>query len=375
MFRARLHRRRSEGPRRPASLLLAALVSLLLGVPSAASAQEPLTLDRAVDLALENDLSAQIAALAFEEAQVNYERSLAANLLEASAHARRSAENARRSAAIAYENARADIALATVDRYVAVLRGRLDLAIAEKRLEIARLDLASTERRVALGTANELDLLSASAGAESAALSRTGAENALLRATRDLAVSLGMGAQTELQLEPELPFLAFDYALESSIQRAIERNPSVFSAQAALEDAEIEVELAQSEGVAPLELKLLELELRRSQLELEQARRNVERSVTAGFNELVRTSESLQIVEANLTAQERRYAAMQEQFRAGLRSERELLQAEISLAQARADRFDAAGAYLQALLSFRRSIGEPLGVGSALQQGVSANAK
>lgn len=375
MFRARLTRRRGDAPRRAVSLFFTALLLILLGASGLASAQEPLTLERAIDLALENDLSAQIAALAFEEAQVNYEKSLAANLLEASVQARRAAENARRSAAIAYENARADVALATVDRYVNVLRGRLDLAIAEKRLRLAELDLASVERRIELGTANELDLLSATAGAASAELSRNGAENALLRVTQELAVSLGLEAGAELELDPELPILPYDYDLERAIKQAMERNSNLLSAQTALENAELELEQARSEGVAPLDLSLLELELRQAELQLEQARRNVERSVTAAFNELARTAGSLEIAASNLTAQERRFAATQEQYRAGLRSERELLQAEISLAQARGERLGAVGAYLEALLSFRKAIGEPLGIGSLSKQGVSANAR
>lgn len=370
MFRARLHRGPQRRLRRVASFLLSVLFTL--APPSSAFAQAPLTLERAVDLAVEHDLSAKLAAVAFAEAQVSYERSLAANLLEAP-QARRSAENAFRSATIAYENARADIALATVERYIAVLRGRLDLEVAEKRLEVARIDLAAAERRLALGTASELDLMSAANTLSTATLDLTAAQNAYQRAVQDLAASLGLDVQAGLELSPELPILPFDDELEPAVARALERSANLFSASAALENAQVELELARSEGAPPLELQRLELALRRAELELEQTRQGVERSVTSSYNELLRARDLLPIVEANLAAQERRFAAVQEQFRAGLRSERELLQAEISLAEARADRLDAVRNYLRALLSFRKTIGDPPGVGSALQQGVSAN--
>lgn len=373
MFGACLHRRTHGAPRRAARWLFPALIALFLAA-QAAAAQEPLTLARAVDLALQNDVSAKLAALAFEEAMISYERSVANNLLDGSEQSRRQAENARRSAVLGYENAQYDLVSSTIDRYVGVLRARINLEVARKQLQIAQLDFAATERRVALGTATELDLMNASSNLTDAELELASAENALRTAVEDLALSLGFDPDSLPELDPHIPVLSFEYDLDQAIARAIERNANVASARTALENAKLELELAQAEGAAPLDLRSLEIGLERAQIQLDQQLQSVERDVASRYQSLIRTRESLKSSETSLTSQERRFAAIQEQHRAGLRSDRELLQAEINLARERSTRLQSLGSHLRDIITFQRLIGEPPAIGTALQLGGAANA-
>lgn len=373
MFGACLHRRTHGAPRRAARWLFPALIALFLAA-QAAAAQEPLTLARAVDLALQNDVSAKLAALAFEEAMLNYERSIADNLLGGSEQSRRQAENARRSAVLSYENAQYDLVSSTIDRYVGVLRARINLEVARKQLQIAQLDFAATERRVALGTATELDLMNASSNLTDAELELASAENALRTAVEDLALSLGFDPDSLPELDPHIPVLSFEYDLDQAIARAIERNANVASARTALENAKLELELAQAEGAAPLDLRSLEIGLERAQIQLDQQLQSVERDIASRYQSLIRTRESLKSSETSLTSQERRFAAIQEQHRAGLRSDRELLQAEINLARERSTRLQSLGSHLRDIITFQRLIGEPPAIGTALQLGGAANA-
>ena len=373
MFGACLHRRTHAAPRRAVTWFLAALIALFAAA-QAAFAQEPLTLARAVDLALQNDVSAKLAALAFEEAMLSYERSVANNLLDGSEQSRRQAENARRNAVLGYENAQYDLISSTIDRYVGVLRARINLEVAQKQLQIAQLDFAATERRVALGTATELDLMNASSNLTNAELELAAAENSLLTATQDLAFSLGFDPDSLPELDPEIPILPFEYDLEQAIARAIERSSNVASARNTLENAQLELELAQAEGAAPLDLRSLEIGLERARIQLDQQLKSVERDIASRYQNLIRTRESLKSSETTLTSQERRFAAIQEQHRAGLRSDRELLQAEINLARERSARLQSLSSYLRDIIAFQKLIGEPPGIGSAFQLGGAANA-
>jgi len=372
MFGACLHRRTHGAPRRAARWLFPALIALFLAA-QAAAAQEPLTLARAVDLALQNDVSAKLAALAFEEAMLNYERSIADNLLGGSEQSRRQAENARRSAVLGYENAQYDLVSSTIERYVGVLRARINLEIAQKQLQIAQLDFVATERRVALGTATELDLMNASSDLTNAELELASAESSLLTATQDLAFSLGFDPDSLPELDPEIPVLPFEYDLELAIAKAIERNSNVASARSALENAELELELARAEGAAPLDLRSLEISLERARIQLDQQLQSVERDVASRYENLIRTRESLKSSETSLMSQERRFAAIKEQHRAGLRSDRELLQAEVNLARERSTRLQSVSGYLRDVVTFQRLIGEPPGIGSAFQLGGAAD--
>lgn len=328
---------------------------------AASDQDEPaLGLWEAAGRVLEHDLDAQIARLSLESARISYEKSMAANLLTNSAYDRRAAEANLRSAELTFSNQQADLVAGAIRSYIGLLSSQLTVSIRQARLEVAELNLESTRRKAEMGTASRLDLLDAQAQVETALLNVRQAEAQLARDREAFASSIGLTAASLPPLQEDLPVPEVAIELESAIEKALALSASVVGARSSLELARLERERALAEGVAPLDERAAELAVNRAELELERALRAVRRSVESAFNEVERARAALEVEEVQLTAATERHALLVQQFEAGLRTRAELINSEISLAEAKTRRLSALAAYYEALLAFKKLTGEIL---------------
>src|SRR5690606_22543749 len=179
------------------------------------------------------------------------------------------------------------------------------------------------------------------------------AEAQLVRDRESFAASIGLTPDMLAPLEEDLPIPQVEIELEEAIEKALALSASVVGARSSVELARLERERALAEGVAPLDQRAAELNVRRAELELERALRTVRRSVESAFNEVERTRAALEVEEVQLTAATERHALLVQQFEAGLRTRAELINSEISLAEAKMRRLNALAAYYDALLAFK----------------------
>lgn len=349
---------------------LALLAALFAGagaqVPAHAASQDvaPLALTPflAVSRALENDPNARLAEIAFEEAKIAYERSKASNLLSASRYDRESAEINFLQAKRGYDDELAQVAVDTLDLYTTVLANEQDVLLKEKQLRSAEIRLEKAKQLAAVDSAGPLDVLDAQVDVESAKISLRSARNTLEHNRVTLARKLGLeGALFALEgvEAPPLP----EYSLEAIEADAVAQSPTVESRANALRLREINLEQVRASGAAHLDLRAAELEVEAAKLELSQAAHEVRQSVRQSYAGLLAAWSQLEIEAARLTAQEQKYEITQRQHAAGLRTDAELLEGEISLGSVRMSHFSAVREYIRTLLSFQRLIGEPPALG------------
>jgi|GEM_PF-2176168 len=346
---------------------LALVIALALGSVALAqsSGETKITLADAVRMALENDLTAKIAELNYETAQINYQKNVATNLLTNSVVDALTAESNLKSAQISFENQQASIISSTVSTYFDVLADEITVAIRRAQLRIAELNLESTLRRANLGTASQLDVLDAQANAETSRLSLEGAESNFRQRKENLAASLGLSSPDAVVLDPEVEAPNGDLSLEEGIAAALERNTNILSARTNLEVARMNLERAIADGVAPLDLKLAEIAVERAKLELEQALRSARNSVISAYQAMTTAADSWRVQASRLAAAERRYEVIMQQYRAGLRTETDQISAEVTLAQARLDYLNSLASYYEAVLAYRHLISGPAVSGGA----------
>lgn len=317
-----------------------------------------LDLERAVTLALEHDPTAKIAGLSFEEARIAYERNRAQNLLSENRRSRLSAENAYRSAQVSHADTLADVAIGAVERYLAVLSDSLNVSLNEYRLQAARENLESVRRKVEIDSAGEIDLREADLQVRSATLSLDSARRTFEERRIELARSLGLSLDELGALDESIRVSPPAYDLEAGIAAAKERSPSLFNASSAVELAEIDLEEAIAAGAAELDIRAARLALEKARLQLQEAEHSIERSVRQSYSNLMQAWTSLTIQEERLAMQELRYDVTLRQFEAGLTTESERLSAFISLTDQRASRLSSLAQYVNALLQYKKLIGE-----------------
>ncbi len=338
---------------------LAVLIVTALGVGAMAEEGRGITIEDAVRMALDNDLTAQIAKLSFEAAQVNYQKNLASNLLTDSTVNALTAESNLRNAQIAYENQQGSVIASTVSTYFDVLADEITVGIRKAQLRIAEINLESTLRRANLGTASQLDVLDAQANAQTSRLSLQSAESALRQRKENLAASLGLSSADAVVLVADVEAPRSEFSLEDGIAAALARNASILSARTELEVARIDLERAEADGVAPLDLKLAQIAVQREELELQQALRSARNNVISAYQAVMTAADNLRVQESRLEAAEQRYQVILQQYAAGLRTETEQISAEVTLAQAKLDHLNTLASYIEAVLAYRHLIGAP----------------
>lgn len=349
--------------RRKTFILIIACLALVASLGAGAAAQGPgaspvvLTPFLAVQRAFEHDPSARLAAISFEQAEIAYERDKANQLLSASRYDRESAEITFRQAQRSYDDQLVQIAVDTLQLYLTVLANEQDVFIKEKQLRSAEIRLERAKQLAAVDSAGPLDVLDAEVEVESARISLRNAKNTLEQNRLNLARKLGLeGVPFSLEgIEaPPLP----EYRLEEIEATVVAQSSTVENRVNTLRLRELNLEQVRASGAAPLEVRSAELQLESARLELSQAEHDVRQNVRQGYLSLQNAWSELEIAAARLSAQNQRYEVTRLQHAAGLRTDAELLESEISLANSRLSHFSAVREYISALLAFQRLVGE-----------------
>lgn len=349
-----------------ACMLIAALALIVPAQWAQAAAsdesQAALGVREAAQQALAHDVTSQIAQLSLETARITYEKNIAVNLLADSAYNRRSAEASLRSAQITFATRQADVVANAVKNYFGLLSEELNVEISAAELEVARLKLESTRRKAEMGTASRLDLLDAEVAVGTAELAARRAEKTLTQEREAFAVMLGTSpdALPSLNANPTPPI--FSIELETAIERAFAHSATLVGAESKLDLATLDRERALAEGVAPLDQRTADLAVEIAQLELGEARRNVRLSVNRAYDEVSRTRNLLELEEVQFELAGERNALVRQQFEAGLKTQSESINAEVTLAKAKQGRLTALENYFNAVLALQKLVGgEPFG--------------
>src|SRR5690606_2647251 len=131
---------------------------------------------------------------------------------------------------------------------------------------------------------------------------------------------LGLDSGDSLVLVPDVTVPAAGFSLQDAIEAATERSSTVLSARTDLKVAQINLERATADGVAPLDLRLAEIAVKRAELELSEALKSVENSVISAYQAVSSAADSLKVEDSRLAAAIQRHDVIMQQFNAGLRT-------------------------------------------------------
>lgn len=352
-----LRRRPYPSPFLALALALVLAPALLPGGPSSsASAQEaafasdPLSLDGAIRLALEQGPDRQAADLELELARIQYEQAKANLLVNPSPVSVREAESAWRNAQIEHRASSAKIALQVAEAYYDLIRRLQQVELSEGNLEQVQRQVEAAQVRYDAGALADLDLKQTYQQKTQAEIQLEADRRSLATAQRTLNHLLGrpldepvMPAETELLFEP----VAVD--LEAALASALEKRLEVLQAQDQVETARINLELAQNPYTPRLDQARAELQLEQAEQALEQARLQVELDVRSAYD-------AVKAAEAQVPWREEAAELAAEQLRiAQLRFEAGTI-TSLDVTEAQQNAFEAQVNALNALFDYRISL-------------------
>lgn len=248
--------------------------------------------------------------------------------------------------ALALAEARLGRALAqaeseVVSAYAQALEARLQVALAEKALEVAELSLKAAEVRAKGGGATSLDLLEAQNRVLEARKNLELAQRGRDSAQAALENLVGPWEPKPVEALPPLPE-------EGLWQSLLAQHADLLQLRQSLELLRFQRGLLDESFAAQKDLEALEDQIRSLGTNLDNLERSLKVGLQARQAQLAPLLKGVKAAEEAYRAAKERYAAEEKRFRAGLTSRLGLLQQELALLQAELSWEQAKHAYLKA---------------------------
>jgi outer membrane protein TolC len=327
--------------RNAAVTLLCLAVVLGLGAVCVSAEESPgaeahvITVEKAVELAGDNNLALQAARLELQHAEKQLIKAQADAAVTPSPVALRQAEVEVEVQRILLEQARSQVDLEVRSAYYGVLSQMQKKAIAEKSLAQAEEHLEIITTKAKEGLATKLDLVNAEKNAiqAKAALEAASAEEelAVLELKRVIGLAYSEPISIELsEVEPE----PIDLSPEKVVERVLASSLELLRLQWALEISQLQEESARNEYTAPLLKDIYTNRRMKAELDLRQATRSVYLEAKRAWNNLKQAQSRVKLAEKELEAAQENYRITKSRFDGGLEIPNNLLRAQIDLTSA-----------------------------------------
>ncbi len=311
------------------------------------------------DIALKNSIDLKISALNLSNAQINYKKDQANNLLTQSKTLELQSKISLLSAQDSYNNTKNQIILNIVKEAINVVKDELTIAINQKQLKLQERNLNDIKAQVDAGYMGNLDLLSAQNKYDNALFSLQKAIDNFEEDMRKLLMDLSIDPKKKITIEIPDPVppkvdkaILLNKTLENSLTLKI-KNLNVKLAQ-------INLEKAQKVETPTLDLDKLRNNLEIAKLSLEKEKESILSSFYTQYFLFVQAISNLNIAKSNLKEKKESYDIIQKQYEAGLKTETDVLQAEINLLNAKLSVKSAISDYWTNKIRLENIVGEEI---------------
>lgn len=348
------------------AFVLAALLLCGTGAIFPAAAQEraggeeeqlELSLQRAVDMALQSNVALLMDQISVDKARVGLEQVRALSLLEPSPtlllQTEAGLELAKRNLALSAQSIAFDVEAAYYD----VLRLQNVLLVLDDALKMTerQLDVAESRRRT--GVATENDVLQARTALMQLEADRAEAADGLELLFVRLRQMLGLKPGTSLVLQEDvITHEPVSLSLDAALAEAMEQRIELAQVRLAVELAERELELSTNDYTPELTRLQAEFELEEARLTLRQAEEGIALDVHNAYNDMHNAHRRLAVAEQRLLEMEENVRIVEALFAARMATDVELLQGQAGLTEARTGVVNAVFDYNAARATFFQAI-------------------
>jgi outer membrane protein TolC len=341
------------------SVGLSVVLSLLVLAVTAVAAETPatLTVTKAVELALQQNIGVKLAELTFDNAKIAYDKTMASNPTSVVA---KQAEITWEKAQVTYNQTKIDVITNTLNSYVGLQNALLDLTIKEKQAAAAQRALERTQILVQKGSAGTLDELQAQLGQMSAANALDRARDSYAESAAGFANWLGLESLPQLSTENVLLIPEIDITLDEALKTAFAKSITIKEREIAFELASIQRAQEELLELAPVDERMSQNNFVMAELTLAKAKSDFEESVIVAYNGLVSSRKAVKVAVSSFELEQQRFDIVKKQFDSGLKTATDLDSAEVSLLNAQLNLRSAQRAYVAAWLSFQKLLGNEI---------------
>ncbi|NLJ86062.1 MAG: TolC family protein [Firmicutes bacterium] len=315
--------------------ILALMPMTVFGQEAPATEADVISIETALELAMDHSLSLATARLEMEYAQKQLAKAQADAAIAPSPVAMRQAEFAVESQRLVLEKTQRQVELQVKNAYFGLTSKMQQRAVAAKNHEQVEEQLRIIRVKYSEGLATKLDLLNS----EKALLEAQGSLEAA-QAEEELALLefkrvLGLPYTEEIRIEPsDVQIEPIDFSSEQVIEKVLKNDPELVRLQWALEISQMQEESAKNEYTAPLIKDMYTNRRMKAELDLKDGNRIAFIQAKQMWNSLKQAENRVALAKKELEAAEENYRITKVRFDGGLEIPNNLLRAQISLTSA-----------------------------------------
>ncbi len=343
------------------TILFLVLFFLFSGGLLAAETKET-TLSQAINLALENNLNLKIANLDLENAQIDYEKTKANNLLTESRYIELQGDLDLLQAKDNYSQTRNEVIIDVVQKYLQLNQAKRDIASKSKEAELEKNLLEEVKAQVKAGHKGNLDLLQQENKYNNTVFDLEKTNNDYHQSFREFKLELGLSNQEE----EEFNLTEVDYPKvwhideEEALKKAIENSFILELWKRQIELAKVDLERAEVAASPELDLRKLRNNIELANLNFSKTQKELANSIRKQFYAYKQSINSLDLSQQNLNQAQENNSIIIDQVKAGLKTKNDLLSAEISLLQAEYNLNSVILNYYTTKLTMQKLIGQKI---------------
>ena len=345
------------------TILFLVIFFIFSGVLFAAETEtKEMNLGQAINLALENNLNLKIANLDLENAQIDYEKTKANNLLTESRYIQLQGDLGLLQAKDNYNQTRNQVIIDVVQKYVQLNQAKKNITTKSKEAELERNLLEEVKAQVKAGHKGSLDLLRQENKFDNAVFDLEKANDDYNQSFGEFKLELGLNNQEEEEfnlIEVDYPEI-WQIDEGEALKKAIENSFILKLRKGQIELAKVDLERAEVAASPELDLRKLKNNIELASLNFNKAQKELDNSIRKQFYTYKQTINGLDLSQQNLNQAKENNSIIIDQVKAGLKTKNDLLSAEISLLQAEHSLKSAVLNYYITKLNLQKLIGQKI---------------
>lgn len=325
-----------------------------------AAETKEMNLNQAINLALENNLNLKIANLDLENAQIDYEKTKANNLLTESRYIQLQGDLGLLQAKDNYIQTRNQVIIDVVQKYLQLNQAEKNITAKNKEVELEKRLLEEVKIQVNSGYKGSLDLLQQENKHNNAIFNLEKANDDYHQSFREFKLELGLNNQGEEEFNlVEVDYLkVWEIGEEEVLKKAIENSFTLELRRRQVELAKVDLERAEVAASPELDLRKLRNNIELANLNFSKTQKELNNSIRKQYYTYKQIVNSLDLSRQNLNQAQESNGIIIEQVKAGLKTKNDLLSAEISLLQAEYNLNLAILNYYTTKLTMQKLIGQ-----------------
>ena len=343
------------------TILFLFMFFIFSGVLYAAEPEE-INLSQAINLTLENNLNLKIANLDLENAQIDYEKTKANNLLTESRYIELQGDLGLLQAKDNYNQTRNEVIIDVVQKYLQLNQAKKNITAKGKEAELEKRLLEEVKIQVNSGYKGSLDLLQQENKYNNAVFDLEKANDDYRQSFREFKLELGLNNQEGEEFNlVEVDYLkVWEIGEEEVLKKAIENSFTLELRRRQIELAKIDLERAEVTASPELDLRKLRNNMELANLNFNKTQKELNNSIRKQYYAYKQIVNSLDLSRQNLNQAQESNGIIINQVRAGLKTKNDLLSAEISLLQAEYNLNSAILNYYMNKLTLQKLIGQKI---------------